>query len=376
MQKFSLLLIIVAVLSSCDGQLPTPITRFNVDVISFEEKDTDQSYTIVFTADAIAAEDLSIAYELQEKSATFADDLVEKTGTLEFAEGSDQASLEIVVKGDPYLELAESFDLLLYHDKTTRFTFNIEDNDSETVILEDGDGYYTPLEYPSMTSVWSDEFDGAEIDLTNWTHEVGEEWANNELQAYSADPLYSSISDGKLSITAREQNGNYTSARMISKDKFEVQYGRIDIRAKLPKGQGLWPALWMLGENINEVSWPQCGEIDIMELVGHEPNVTHGTAHYFNNGHQYKGTGKSLATGDFADKFHVFSLIWTRESLVWLLDGERFLTFQKEDIEGFPLNTPFFFIMNVAVGGDWPGNPDGTTVFPQTMEVDYVRVFQ
>lgn len=376
MQKFSLLWIVVVALSSCDGQLPAPITRFNVDAISFEEGDADQSYTVVFTADAVADRDLSIAYELQEKSATFADDIVEKSGTLEFAEGSDQASLEIVVKGDSYLELEESFELLLYHDNTIRFTFNIKDNDTETVILEDGEGYYTPLEYPSMTRVWSDEFEGSEIDLTNWTHEVGEEWANNELQAYSADSRYSSVSDGKLSITAREENGNYTSARMISNDKYEVQYGRIDIRAKLPKGQGLWPALWLLGENIFEVSWPQCGEIDIMELVGHEPNVVHGTAHYFNNGHQYKGRGKSLATGDFADKFHVFSLIWTRESLVWLLDGERYLTFQKEDIEGFPLNTPFFFIMNVAVGGDWPGNPDGTTVFPQTMEVDYVRVFQ
>ncbi|MEL7535065.1 MAG: glycoside hydrolase family 16 protein, partial [Bacteroidota bacterium] len=230
--------------------------------------------------------------------------------------------------------------------------------------------------YPSMTRVWSDEFDGNSIDMSNWTHEVGDEWFNNELQAYSADPIYSSVADGKLSITAREENGSYTSARMITQDKYEFQYGRIDIRAKLPKGQGIWPALWMLGANINEVSWPQCGEIDIMELVGHEPNVTHGTAHYDNNGHQYRGSGKTLDSGEFADQFHVFSVIWTRESLSWYLDGESFLTFREEDIDGFPFNAPYFFIMNVAVGGDWPGNPDASTVFPQTMEIDYLRVFQ
>lgn len=376
MQKFSFLPVVFLFLLGCDSQQAEPITRFAVDVISFDEKETDQAYTVVFTANQIAEEDLEVAYELREKSATFSDDFVEKSGTLTFPEGTDQASLEIVIKGDEYLELDENFELLLYFDQTISYPFQIVDNDSETSVLEDSDGYYTPSEYPSMKSVWADEFEGTSIDFTKWSHEVGEEWANNELQAYSSNSLYSSVSNGKLSITAREDNGNYTSARMISKDKYEFQYGRIDIRAKLPKGQGIWPALWMLGENINEVSWPQCGEIDIMELVGHEPNVTHGTAHYFNFGHQYKGTGKSLDSGDFADKFHVFSLIWTKRGLTWYLDGEQFLNYPKESIEGFPLSTPFFFIMNVAVGGDWPGDPDGTTVFPQTMEVDYVRVFQ
>lgn len=376
MQKLFFLCFAAAILYGCDGQQATPISRFNVDVSSFEEKDTDQTYTIVFTADAIASEDLSIAYELQEKSASFDDDFIGQSGNLEIAAGTDQASIEIVIKGDTHLELEESFELLLYRETTINYSFSIKDNDTETTILEDNEGYYTPLEYPSMTRVWSDEFDGNSIDLNNWTHEVGDEWFNNELQAYSADPIYSSVSDGKLSITAREDNGNYTSARMITQDKYEFQYGRIDIRAKLPKGQGIWPALWLLGANINDVSWPKCGEIDIMELVGHEPNQTHGTAHYDNNGHQYRGSGKTLDSGEFADKFHVFSVIWTKESLSWYLDGESFLTFKAEDLDGFPFNTPFFFIMNVAVGGDWPGNPDATTVFPQTMEVDYVRVFQ
>ncbi len=376
MNRLLILCVATALLFSCKGPEATPITRFNVDVASFAETDSDQSISLTFTADAVATEDLAISYELQENTATFDNDFSAQSGTLNIPAGSDKGSIELVIKGDTHLELDESFDLLLYGETTIKYTFTIKDNDSETIILEDAEGYYTPIEYPSMRLVWSDEFEGTSINLDNWTHEVGDEWFNNELQAYSADPLYSSVADGKLSITAREDNGNYTSARMITQDKREFQHGRIDIRAKLPKGQGIWPALWMLGANINEVSWPRCGEIDIMELVGHEPNTTHGTAHYDNNGHQYRGTGKTLASGEFADKFHVFSMIWTSSSLTWYLDGEQFLTFKEGDIEGFPFNAPQFFIMNVAVGGDWPGNPDATTVFPQTMQVDYVRVFQ
>lgn len=376
MLRLSAICLLLVILTGCDNQPAEQITRFNVDVLSFQELDSDQTYTVTFTADATAAEELSVGYELRENTANFSDDIVEQSGTLVFAEGSDKASLEFTVKGDTHLELQESFDIVLYHDNTVVYNFLIEDNDTETTIMEDNDGFYTPLEYPSMRRVWSDEFDGTEINMSNWTHEVGEEWFNNELQAYSADPKYSSVADGKLTITAHDEGGNYVSARMITQDKYEVQYGRIDIRAKLPTGQGIWPALWMLGEDINEVSWPQCGEIDIMELVGHIPNETHGTAHYNNNGHQFKGRGKTLASGDFIDKFHVFSIVWERDYITWYLDGEEFLTLSESTIQGFPFTSSFFFIFNVAVGGDWPGNPDETTVFPQKMEVDYIRVFQ
>ncbi|MEL7532113.1 MAG: Calx-beta domain-containing protein, partial [Bacteroidota bacterium] len=144
MQRFFFLCFAAAVFFGCDGQEATPISRFNVDVSSFEEKDTDQSYTIVFTADAVASEDISIAYELQELSAKFDDDFIGQSGTLDIAAGSDQASIEIVVKGDTHLELEESFELLLYSETTIRYGFTIKDNDTETIIMQDNEGYYTP----------------------------------------------------------------------------------------------------------------------------------------------------------------------------------------------------------------------------------------
>ena len=132
-----------------------------------------------------------------------------------------------------------------------------------------------------MTLVWSDEFDGTEIDMNNWTHELGATgWGNNESQEYTANEANSFVEDGNLFIVALQDGAGYTSARMITKDKQEFAFGRIDIRAVLPYGQGLWPALWMLGANFGETSWPGCGEIDIMELLGHQPNYVHGTAHW------------------------------------------------------------------------------------------------
>ena len=208
MNRLLILCVATALLFSCKGPEATPITRFNVDVASFAETDSDQSISLTFTADAVATEDLAISYELQENTATFDNDFSAQSGTLNIPAGSDKGSIELVIKGDTHLELDESFDLLLYGETTIKYTFTIKDNDSETIILEDAEGYYTPIEYPSMRLVWSDEFEGTSINLDNWTHEVGDEWFNNELQAYSADPLYSSVADGKLSITAREDNGN------------------------------------------------------------------------------------------------------------------------------------------------------------------------
>ncbi|MEO0469481.1 MAG: family 16 glycosylhydrolase [Bacteroidota bacterium] len=375
MYRFGIFIILFSLLA-CQGEEPTPITTFSASVSSLNEQDADQTYTVTITANTTATEDLSVQYELQEVSADFGIDVVEQSGTLVFQAGSDQATVDIVIKGDTDLEIEEKFDLAIFHNGTTLLPFAIVDNDTETQIFEDADGFYTPEQYPSMKRVWNEEFSGTTINADHWTHEVGDEWFNNELQSYSADPMYSFVSDGKLSIVARDNNGLYTSARMITKDKVEIRHGRIDIRARLPKGQGIWPALWMLGANIDDVSWPRCGEIDIMELVGHIPNETHGTAHYDNNGHRFQGKGKTLASGEFIDKFHVFSIIWDKDFITWYLDGEEFLTLNDASINGFPFTNEYFFILNVAVGGDWPGNPDATTVFPQTMEVDYIRVFQ
>ncbi len=194
--------------------------------------------------------------------------------------------------------------------------------------------------------------------------------AIHELQYYREDNT--SLVDGKLVITAKKQNyGNkeYTSSRLVTKGKKVFKFGRIDIRAAMPKGKGLWPALWMLGSNIDVVNWPSCGEIDIMELAGDLPNRTVATVHYGDNvaTHQYKSQSKYLSgTANFQDEFHVFSLNWVEDKIEFLVDDQIYHTITPASLGGatYPFNKNFFFIFNVAVGGNFPGNPDNSTPFP------------
>jgi beta-glucanase (GH16 family) len=169
---------------------------------------------------------------------------------------------------------------------------------------------------------------------------------------------------------------------MITKGKFDFKYGRVDVRAVLPKGQGLWPAIWMLGSNISSVGWPACGEIDIMEMIGgttEREKTVFGTLHWdFNGNHACTcdKPGYTLSAGSLHDRFHVFSITWDQNFITWYVDDVQF---NKIDVTPVTLNefhSNFFFILNVAVGGNWPGNPDGNTQFPQRMFIDYIRVFQ
>lgn len=230
--------------------------------------------------------------------------------------------------------------------------------------------------------VWSDEFSNATIDATNWTHETGGSgWGNNELEYYTNRNVNSYIENGSLVIEAKKESyggKNYTSARMITKGKKYFTYGKIEARIKLPFGQGIWPAFWMLGENISTVGWPKCGEIDIMELIGGGANdkKVYGTVHWESNGHASYGSNYSLGTGIFADNYHVFTIIWNTKSIQWFVDGAKYVTIDitPAGLSAFHKNQ--FIILNLAVGGNWPGNPDATTIFPQKMFVDYVRVYQ
>lgn len=252
--------------------------------------------------------------------------------------------------------------------------------DSDFVITKIG--YSTPGSYKGMSLVWQDEFNGTSLDLTNWKFDLGGHgWGNNELEYYQEKNT--SVQDGHLVITARKEDvegRNYTSSRIKTQGLREFQYGRIDIRAWLPKGQGIWPALWMLGANIDAVDWPRCGEIDIMEMIGGptNDNKVHGTVHWDNNGsHKYIGGNKTLTDGKvFADEFHVFSILWTPASITWYLDDVQYYTIETTPADLSEFQNKFFFLFNVAVGGDWPGSPNSTTVFPQRMVVDYIRVFQ
>ncbi|MBW3466281.1 glycosyl hydrolase family protein [Arthrospiribacter ruber] len=249
------------------------------------------------------------------------------------------------------------------------------------------EGFISPEEYSGYSLVWRDEFEGDALS-SDWVHELGDGcpnlcgWGNNESQFYRRENT--TVRDGYLIIEAKEERfggKEYTSSRIKTQDQQSFTYGRIDIRALLPKGQGIWPALWMLGDNITEVSWPACGEIDIMEMIGGSQSgrddTVHGTVHWDNNGSYANfGGSKTLTDGIFNDKFYVFSIIWDAEKIVWLLDNVPYheIDIRPQSLDEF--RRPFFFLFNVAVGGNWPGYPNASTRFPQRMVVDYVRVFQ
>lgn len=242
-------------------------------------------------------------------------------------------------------------------------------------------GITSPLSYEGMKLVWSDEFETATLDESKWNYELGNNngWGNNELQSYAKPNT--TIQEGNLVIQAKRENigsFNYTSSRLTTQNKFDFKYGRIDIRAALPKGQGIWPAFWLLGKNINQVSWPKCGEIDIMEMVGGtgKDNTVYGTCHWDNSGSYAQYGGNTTAPGVLNTSYHIYSIVWTEKEIIWYLDNVQYhvIDITPEGLNEF--QKEFFMIINLAVGGNWPGSPDGSTVFPQHLVVDYVRVFQ
>jgi beta-glucanase (GH16 family) len=242
------------------------------------------------------------------------------------------------------------------------------------------------------TLVWSDEFggsNGSAPDSSKWNLETGGDgWGNHELEYYTSRLQNAQIQNGSLVITALKETytgtdgvtRNYTSARMKTAGKFEQQYGRFEARIKIPYGQGMWPAFWMLGNDIGTVGWPTCGEIDIMENIGKEPAIVHGTIH----GPGYSGgagigSSFSLASGRFADDYHLYAVEWEPNVIRFYVDSNLYATRTPAELPRgtkWVYDHPFFMILNLAVGGDWPGAPDNATVFPQTMLVDYVRVYK
>ncbi len=230
-----------------------------------------------------------------------------------------------------------------------------------------------------MALIWSDEFNtpGAP-DPAKWSFNIGtgsNGWGNNESQFYTDRPENVSISNGTLKITARKESfsgSSYTSARILTQNKFSFKYGRIEARAKLPAGVGTWPAIWMLGANINTVSWPACGEIDIMEHIGSQLNKIYGTLHYpvFFGGN---AVGGSVTVPNVTTEFKVYSAEWNASTIRFFVDGVPFFTFNNTS--ALPFNQNFFIIMNVAMGGNFGGTID-PAFNNATMEVDYIRVYQ
>ncbi|MDB5125233.1 MAG: hypothetical protein JWP94_3362 [Mucilaginibacter sp.] len=223
--------------------------------------------------------------------------------------------------------------------------------------------------------VWSDEFSGTSVNTGNWKFETGGGgWGNNELEYYQA--ANATVANGYLSITAKKQqvgSNQYTSARMKTQGLHQFTFGRIEARIKMPVVKGLWPAFWMLGSNITIVSWPKCGEIDIMEHINTD-SLNHGTIHWYNNGNASYGGQVSTSPS----QFHVYDVEWTSTAINWHIDGVQYFSANiANGINGTGcFQNPFFIILNLAVGGNWPGNTIDTTKLPASMVVDYVRVYQ
>jgi beta-glucanase (GH16 family) len=248
-----------------------------------------------------------------------------------------------------------------------------------------------PAEAAIGALTWSDEFNkpaGSGVDTSKWNFDIGGGgWGNNERQYYT-NSTSNAVHDGNnLVITARKENPanynchygrcEYTSARLLTSGKFTQRYGRFESRMKLPRGQGIWPAFWMLGDNMGSVGWPQAGEIDIMEFVGKEPNTVYGTVH----GPGYSGgagiTGSRNIGRPLSDEFHTFTVDWSPNLIVWYIDGSEFHRVTNASVGGnqWVFDHNYFMLLNLAVGGNWPGMPDASTQFPQSLVVDYIRVY-
>ncbi|HVZ95367.1 MAG TPA: family 16 glycosylhydrolase [Chitinophagaceae bacterium] len=365
---------------------PGSLPAAGVNNVTQSREDTASTFRFSVTLSAASTKTVSVQYATVDGSASSPKDYTAGNGTLTFQPGETKLYIDVKVSGDSLRQPDQDFFVQLSSPQNCTISINKGTgtilNDG-TYLPTDESGYTTPVSYPGYQLAWSDEFDSTAINTNDWNFETGGNgWGNHELEYYTARTQNAFVSSGNLVIEARSESyggSNYTSARMTTAGKREFQYGRIDIRAKLPVSAGMWPALWMLGSNFQQAGWPGCGETDIMELIGKNPKQVVGSFHW-QKGDGSEGTVNNVynATEDFSRHFHVFSLVWDKDSMQILVDDQVYVTGTSQNITSgnYPFNAPFFLIFNVAVGGDWPGPPDGTTIFPQRMFVDYVRVFQ
>lgn len=376
---------------ACDKEKTSPITTANISIndISMNEGTGGTSnMEFTLTLSSALSQEASVKVTTKDGFAKAVEDYQALNEVVIFKAGETVKKVNVTIVADDLKEGIDEFQVLL----SDAVNCNIFDgiglgviNNDDTKIPVTNQGYTSPESYPGKTLVWSDEFNGGSLNGQDWGFDVGTGcpncgWGNNELQYYTpGDNL--SFSQGNMIIEARkEQMGgkNYTSTRLLSMGKREFKFGRIDIRAKLPRGQGIWPAFWMLGSNFKSVGWPSCGEIDIMEFLGHDEKRVHSTIHYKFGNNARNTTASLLNDTPLPDEYHVYSLDWQQDKIRMLIDDKFIAEFNPVNLvgAGHPFNEPFFFIINIAVGGNWPGSPNATTYFPQWLYVDYIRVFQ
>ena len=391
-KKIICLINLILLFCSCSGSSNSAeanvTSKLSITNVTHERNSNQTtSYRFTINVTPTSSKEITVNYKTVDITAIAGKDYTSTTGTLTIQANKLSSYIDVIVLTDSLRQSDQTFNLELSSPTNSSISGTANGigtiQNNGTYLPIDGAGYAGATSYSGMKLVWSDEFNGKDINSSNWSYDTGGSgWGNNELENYTTSSKNAFVTSGYLVIEARKETlstNNYTSARLLSKDKQTFTYGRIDFRAKLPKGQGIWPALWMLGNNIATTAWPASGEIDIMELLGHEPQKTYSTIHWGVAGGQSTHIGGYylLNSQTFNDNFHVFSLKWEIDKLSFLIDDTVFFTATKSQVNGdYPFDKPFFFIMNVAVGGNWPGNPDSSTVFPQRMIVDYVRVFQ
>lgn len=376
--QFSLLLLTILFCYCKKNESGTSLgqtSHLSVGDVSKTRDSVNSTITFVISVENPTSQPITFDYATQEGTAKANIDFIPVSGTLTISPNSNQATLDVTVIGRKLNQSTQQFLLLL--------------NNPSNALINYGKGIGTATiknlgtEY---TLVWAEEFNGTTLNTNDWNYETGTNngWGNNELQNYTSGANNAYIENGSMVIEAKQESSggaDYSSARLTTQGKKKFTYGKIEFRAKVPSTKGIWPALWMLGENVNSVSWPTCGEIDVMEAVNKEvPDKVYGTAHWGPStaNHQQSGNNYTLASGDYSDDFHIYSIEWDADKIQWFMDGNKYHEVSKSEITAgtYPFDKEFFIIMNIAVGGQWPGNPDTGTTFPQKMYVDYIRVYQ
>jgi len=377
--------------SSSSAPVPAAPNISVADVTLSEGNTGTTAFNFSVTLDKASDKTITVSCATSEGFAKNGEDFTAAAQTISFAPNEVQKNFTVMVKTDDFREGDDDFKVTL----SGAVNANIYRSVAVGTIINDDSkvnftntGYDAPTSYPGYTLAWSDEFAGPALNTTDWSFENGDGcpavcgWGNNELEYYTDRPQNLFFQDGKMIIEARKEayaGKNYTSSKILTRGKKTFKFGRFDIRAKLPKDKGIWPALWLLPQANIYGGWPKSGEIDLMEMIGHEPNRTYGTLHFGPGpGSTQLGRNFTLPSGIFNDEFHVFSLEWKQDQIKWLVDGVAYSTYTKADFgaNNYPFNEDFFFIINMAVGGNWPGNPDASTYLPQWLIVDYIRVYQ
>lgn len=372
---------------------PAPTPKISIESLSlFEGNGGTATFQVQVTLDRATDKPVTVQYSTADGTAKAGEDYTAATGqTLSFAANETSKAITLSVVADDLKEGDDELSITLSTPANaiiSQATATVTIKNDDTKVPFTNAGYDAPTSYPGYTLAWADEFNGTALDATAWSNQNGDGcpsicgWGNNELEYYTDRPQNIFFQDGKLIIEARKESfsgKNYTSSKILTAGKKPFKYGRVDFRAKLPRGKGIWPAFWMMPQSSVYGGWPSSGEIDIMEVLGHEVNKTYGTIHYGPGPGSIQISRSTTTSGpSLSDEFHVYSLEWKQDQLKWYLDGNLFSTVNKADLgsNNYPFNEEFYFIINLAVGGNWPGSPDAATYFPQWLIVDYIRMYK